>query len=346
MDITLKELTVKLSETMSISGYEAKYFAEIHDIIAPYFDEYKTDNAHNHLFIKRCGKKNPPKLLISTHFDEIGMIVKEIKDDGFLSVINLGGIDTRIMPASEVIIYGAKTITGIVVSTPPHLQTPDDSKKLPKITEILIDTGYPKDELETFVELGTPVGFKPMSDELLNGKLVGKGFDNKSCCAIAIKAIAELDMSEVDFDIYVLLSAKEETSLLGAKVGAFGINPDVAIIMDVEFARTPDTSKLETCVMGEGATIAISTTTHRELTKLFTMFASNHKLKLQQIVSITRTGTDNDAIAYGLYGIPSIVISLPLKNMHTYSEIVSLDDMESFSELLSRCVKGGLLSCY
>ena len=346
MDITLKDLTVKLSETMSISGYEAKYFGEIHDLIRPYFDEYKTDNAHNHLFIKRCGKENARKLLISTHFDEIGMIVKEIKDGGFLKVVNIGGIDTRIMPASEVIIYGAKTITGIVVSTPPHLQKPSENNKLPKITDLLIDTGYPKDELEKFVELGTPVGFKPMSDELLNGKLVGKGFDDKSCCAIAIKAIAELDMSEVDWDIYVLLSAKEETSLLGAKVGTFSINPDAAIIMDVDFARTPDTSKIETCVMGSGAAIAISTTTDRKMTKSFINFAKEKELKLQQIVSITRTGTDNDAVAYGLYGVPSVVVSLPLKNMHTYSEIVSLDDMENFVTLLSEYIKGGLSSCF
>ena len=346
MDITLKDLTIKLSETMSVSGYEAKYYDEIHEIINPYFDEYRTDNAHNHLYIKKCGKDHARKLLISTHFDEIGMIVTEIKDSGFLKIINIGGLDTRIMPASEVIIYGKETITGIVVSTPPHLHTADENKKLPKVTDLLIDTGYPKEDIEKFVEMGTPVGFKPVSDELLNGKLTGKGFDDKSCCAIAIKAIAELDMTEVDWDIYVLLSAKEETSLLGAKVGAFNICPDAAVIIEVEFARTPDTSKVGTCVMGDGAAIAISTTTNRKMTKSFINFAKERELKLQQVICITQTGTDNDAIAYGLYGIPSVVVSLPLKNMHTYSEIVSIDDMENFVKLLSEYIKGGLSSCF
>jgi Cellulase M and related proteins len=346
MDINLKDLVVKLSETMSISGYEAKYYNAIHEIINPYFDEYQTDNAHNHIYVRKCGKENARKLLISTHFDEIGMIVTEIKDGGFLKVTAVGGIDTRIMPASEVIIYGKQTITGVVVSTPPHLQKPGENNKLPKVTDLLIDTGYPKEDIEKFVELGTPVGFKPLSDELLNGKLVGKGFDDKSCCAVAVKTVAELDMSEVDWDIYMVLSAKEETSLFGAKIAAFNVTPDAAIIMDVDFARTPDTSKVGTCVLGDGAAIAISTTTNRKMTKSMINFAKERELKLQQIVSITRTGTDNDAIAYGLYGIPSIVVSLPLKNMHTYSEILSLDDMEDFVKLLSEYIKGGLSSCF
>lgn len=342
MDISMKNLLQLLSETMSISGYEAKYYGKIHDMISPYFDEYQTDNAHNHVYIRRCGKSNAKKLLIDTHFDEIGMIVTEIKDGGFLKVINIGGIDTRIMSAGEVIIYGKETITGIVVSTPPHLQSANDNKKLPKITDLLIDTGYPKEEIENIVEIGTPVGFKPMFDELLNGKLIGKGFDNKSCCAVAIKTVAELDITELDWDIYLLLSAKEETSSLGAATANFGINPDFAIIIDVNFAYTPDTSKQETCKMGGGAAVSISTTTDRYLTKSLIEFAKNKEYKLQTIVEITNTGTNNNVIAYGLCGVPSIVISLPLKNMHTYSETVSVSDMKDFSVLLGDYVKGGL----
>lgn len=342
MEISMKNLLQLLSETMSISGYEAKYYDKIHDTISPYFDEYQTDNAHNHVYIRRCGKSNAKKLLIDTHFDEIGMIVTEIKDGGFLKVINIGGIDTRIMPASEVIIYGKETITGIVVSTPPHLQTTDDNKKLPKITDLLIDTGYTKEEIGKIVEIGTPIGFKSIFDELLNGKLIGKGFDNKSCCAVAIKTVADLDMTELNWDIYLLLSAKEETSSLGAATANFGINPDLAIIIDVNFAYTPDTSKQETCKMGEGAAVSISTTTDRYLTKALIELAKNKEYKLQKIVEITNTGTNNNAIAYGLCGVPSIVVSLPLKNMHTYSETVSVSDMEDFSVLLADYIKGGL----
>lgn len=346
VDINLKDLIIKLSETMSISGYESKYYNDIDKIIRLYFNEYKTDNVHNHVYIKRCGKENAPKLLIDTHFDEIGMIVTEIKDDGFLKVMNIGGIDTRIMPASEVVIYGKEIITGIVASIPPHLQKVGDNKKLLKITDLLIDTGYPKEDIENIVEIGTPVGFKPMSDELINGKLVGKGFDNKSCCAIALYTIANLDMSDIGWDIYVLLSSKEETSSLGAKIATFNIEPDAAIIIDVNFAYTPDTSKHETCKMGEGPCISISTTTDRKMTDTVIDFAKEKKLKLQQIVEITNTGTNNNSIAYGLYGVPSIVISLPLKNMHTYSETISLSDAEIFVSLLTEFIKGGLESCF
>jgi endoglucanase len=345
MALDLKVLITLFSETMTISGSETLSEA-IHAKCMEVFDGYVTDSVHNHLFIKRCGKPNAPKLLIDTHFDEIGMIVTEIKDGGFLKVLNIGGLDTRIMSASEVVIYGGKTIKGIVVSTPPHLQKPDENKKLPAVTDLLIDTGYTKDELAEFVKIGTRVGFKPMSDTLLNDKLVGKGFDNKACCAIAVYAVEMLKDASLDWDIYALFSAKEETSSLGARVGTYKIDPDAAIIIDVNHATTPDSSKHETCKLGSGAAISISATTDRKLTKSIIDFAKEKKYDHTVIVEATNTGTNNNVIAYGNCGIPTAVVSLPLKNMHTYSEICSLSDAEKLAVLLAEYIKGGLTPWY
>ena len=159
--MNLEKLTVSLCSLMSISGHESENREKLIELIGEYFDEYKTDAVGNHIFIKKAAKKNAPTLLIDTHFDEIGMIVSEILDGGFLKIASIGGLDPAIMQASEVVIYADETIHGIVASTPPHLRNRDDERKLTPIDELLIDTGYPKDELEKIVHLGTPVGFMP-----------------------------------------------------------------------------------------------------------------------------------------------------------------------------------------
>jgi len=340
MELNLKELIVKISGIMSISGYEFRGVEELDGLVGEDFNGYKTTNARNHIYIKRCGKPDAKRLLIDTHFDEIGMIVTDIKDGGFLSVTNIGGIDTRIMPASEVVIYGKEIIPGTVVSTPPHLQVSGEEKKLPAANELLIDTGYTKDEIREIVEIGTPIGFKPMYGELLNGQIIGKGFDDKACAAIALYAVATLE--EFDWDIYVLLSSKEETSMLGAKTGAYLIDPDAAIVVDVTHAYMPDSPKHETCKMGDGPCVSISITTNRSLTDCMINFAKEKEIPLQTVVEIASTGTNNNAIAYGRQGIPSVVISLPLKNMHTASEVFSMTDAETLAKLLSEFIKGGL----
>lgn len=342
----LKDLIIKIAGIMSISGYEFRGFEELDNVMydgligGGYFDEYKTNATRNHIYIKKCGKPNAKKLLIDAHFDEIGMIVSDIKDGGFLTVSGIGGIDMRIMWASEVVIYGKEIITGIVVSTPPHLQGIPDERKWHDIKDMLIDTGYPKEELSEIVEIGTPIGFKPMYGELMNGQIIGKGFDNKACAAIVLQAVSGLE--DFDWDTYVLLSSKEETSRLGAKTGVYLIDPDAAIVVDVNHAYTPDTPKHETCKMGEGPCISISITTNRSMTDFIINFAKDKEIPLQTVVEITDTGTNNTAITYGRQGIPSVVVSLPLKNMHTASEIFNITDAEALSKLLSEFIKGGL----
>ena len=159
------------------------------------------DPPQSHL-IRRGGKENAQKILVDSHFDEIGMIVTEIKEGGFLTVTSIGGLDTRILQASEVIIYGAgREIYGVVGSTPPHLQKPGESGKLREITELLIDTGYSKEELQKHVSIGTPVGFMPKYSELKNGFIAGKGFDDKACGAIAALALAQTPADELWGDV-------------------------------------------------------------------------------------------------------------------------------------------------
>lgn len=282
-------------------------------------------------------------MLIDAHLDEIGMMVTEIKEGGFIRVTNLGGIDTRILLAGEVIIYGSEPVYGIVCVTPPHLQKPGENTKLPPVVELFIDTGFTPDILAAKgVTLGTAVGFKPVNTELLNGLIAGKGFDDKSCIAAAAGAVRLLDGEDTGWDIYLLCACKEETSSLGCKTGAFDINPDCAIVLDVNLAFVPDTVRYKTVKLGDGPSVSISAVTDRSLTNAIIKYAKENELRYQTVVEATDTGTDANSIPFVRDGIPTAVIGIPLKNMHTYSEVISLDDVNDTAKLLAGFIKGGL----
>ena len=331
----LKKLITELSGLMSITGYEDCGAEKIKEIADKFFDEYSCDNLRNQMLVKRCGREGAPKILVDAHLDEIGMYVTEIKDGGFLKVVNVGGLDTRIMQASDVIVYGRKTLNAVVASIPPHLTSSEDREKLKSVDELLIDTGYPKEELEELVQIGTPVGFLPRYTELLNSQIAGKGFDDKACAACIIKAVAETPRDELAGDVYVLLSAHEETDRLGGVVcGAYSVDPDYAMVVDVNLGKTPDTKARETVDMGGGPALTLSAVTDRVLTKMTVELCKEKEIKYQRIVSATSTGTNATALSLVRGGVPVVDVGLPLKSMHTYNEILSLEDAEELVKLV------------
>ena len=176
-EIELKELVVGLSGLMSVSGRETFEQKKLLSLVGGFFDEQYADDVGNQVFVRYSGRAGAPKILIDTHFDEVGMYVDEIKEGGFLSFVNIGGLDTRILGAAEVIIYGDRQIYGVIASTPPHLQKPKDAEK-PGGLRFLIDTGYTKEELESFVRVGTPVGL-PKYTDLVGGSIAGKALTTR-----------------------------------------------------------------------------------------------------------------------------------------------------------------------
>lgn len=341
----LKNMLVSLSNLMGIPGYETYDSEKLKALISPHFDEYLGDAVGNHIFIKYCGKENAPKMLIDTHYDEIGMIVNGIYDGGFLSVVSTGGMDRRTLPAGEVTIFGKnrEKIYGVFVSTPPHLATGDRSK-VPAMDELRIDTGYDKDVLEKKIDIGAPVTMLDKGGELLGGYVSGKSFDNRSSVAAAVAALADLNKTELEFDVYLAVSAKEETGMNGAKMAAFRIRPDIALVVDVNIANTPDTQKDKTVRCGEGAAVSVSAVTDRRLTKKIINLASEKSIRHQTIVEATGTGTNADALTLIAEGIPVTVMGAPLKGMHTPTEVLMMSDLECLRDLISAAVSSSDLA--
>ena len=333
----LKELIVGLSSLMSISGYERYDRNRLLELISPYFDENYLDNVGNQVFVKKCGKENAPKIMVDAHFDEIGMYVSDICEGGFLRVVNVGGIDTGILQASDVIIYGKEEkLFGVVASTPPHLSA-GEKPELKKFDELLIDTCYTKEELEQKIRIGTPVGFSSKYTDLLGEKIMGKGFDDKACAACAVYAVANAERKELAGDVYVMLSCCEEVT--GAVVpGAYALNPDYAMVIDVNLGRVPGTKNEDTVEMGKGPSITLSAVTDRKLTSMLCELADKHSIPYQISVAPSSTGTNAVGVQLAREGIPVVDVGLPLVSMHTYNEIISLEDAKTLSDLVVRFI--------
>ena len=318
--MTLKELIVSVAGIMSVSGNERKNREALQKLIGGAFDEYRTDALGNHLFIKRCGRPNAPKILVDTHFDEIGMMVTDIKEGGFVTVTNIGGVDTRILPASEVIIYGKEPVYGVFAAKAPHLSTAADMEKLTPLPEMVIDTGYPKEELEELCPIGTPVGFKPIY----------------ACAVFGIDAVQKKDLAG---DVYFLFSAYEETGMTGARVAGFGIRPDYALVLDVTHASVPEAKDRYLPEFGSGVAVAASPITNRKLTRTVTELCRVGNIPFTVDACPGSTGTNANILGMAADGIPTALCSLPLKSMHTSCEVLSLEDARALSRVVSLFIK-------
>lgn len=336
--MNLKETILSLCNLMSVSGNEKIATGELDALIGGLFDEHTVDPMGNHLFIKRCGREGAPKILLDAHFDEIGMMVTGIRDGGFVTVTNIGGVDTRILQAGEVVIYGKEPVYGVVASTPPHFRKPDDSDKLQPLDQLLIDTGYTKEALEELVPLGTPVGFKPVYGELMNERIYGKAFDDKACGACIACGIDKVNADELAGDVYFLFSASEEVGCRGAGVAGYGIQPDYAMIIDVTHAAVPEAKERPLSPFDSGVVIDLAAATDRKLTRMVRELCDAGEIPYTVQACPGSTGTNANVMGLCADGIPTVLCSLPLKSMHSAAEVLSMTDAQAVTDLVAAFV--------
>jgi len=350
LNIDTKQLLTELCKIPTVSGFEARCAEALDALALPYFDEVRHTPVGNHIYIKRCGKPGAKKVLLDAHFDEIGFIVSGVEpakkdggDDltGYLRFVPIGGVDRRLLSSAEVTIWGKKPIPGVITSTPPHLQKSGEGDRLPDYDKLFIETGYTVKELRELAPVGTPITFAPRVVELKNGRIASKALDDKACVAAIIEAAAMLEPGKFDCDIYAVFSAMEETGGAGAVTATFGVQPDLAIALDVCFARGPDTPRQKAAAMGEGPAISISLATDRALTQRIIKFAASKNLKLQKLIEARRTGTNGDAIHLTREGVPVAVISIPIRYMHSCTEVINPSDVRTTAQLVATFIREG-----
>ena len=332
----LKNDIERLANVPSVSGFEYRATESIREIYGKDFDEVLADAVGNHLLIKRCGRENAAKIMIDTHFDEIGLLVTDIVDGGFLRITNIGGIDPAIMQAADVTVYGKEVLRGVIVSTPPHLRG-EKSEELEAINDLLVDIGqgYSKEELCELVPIGTPIGFAPLYREFGEDFMAGKSFDDKACGAIAARAVIDTQKEDLAGDVYLCFSAREEVANFGGAYNVcFATHPDYAMVIDVNLGAAPDTPKRETVELRGGISVDYSAATDRALTKATEEICKEKEIPYSLCAAPSSTGTNATAVNLTGKGIPVVDIGLPLRNMHTYNEVLCLEDCVSLARLV------------
>ncbi len=332
------ELIRQLCTPQGVSGNESDIGSVCEKLLGSY-GTVKRDALGNVLC--EVGEHDDSKktLLLNAHIDEIGMIVNYITEDGFLRVSKCGGIDARVLPASQVTIYGKETLKGVMTSVPPHLQKEHD--KTAPIDELYVDTGLSGEKAKELISLGDRVLIE--NEPAHMGELVtSKALDDRVCAAAVISAVERIAEKQSAYNIKVLFSVCEEVGGQGAKTGAFTADADLALVFDVSFGRVHGETEGEVGEIGKGTMIGISPVLSRRLSNCLCETAEAEKLSWQPEVMGGRTGTDADAIAVAKGGVPACTVSIPIKYMHTPVEAVKLSDVEQTAALAAAFCERGL----
>lgn len=332
------KLLCELDGEAGASGYEMPVSAVAEEKLMAYGDTQKDFFGNVYC---RVGdfSQDMQTLMLDAHIDEIGLVVTFITDDGFLKVSNLGGIDRRLLLAQQVTVCGKQRVKGIVTSVPPHLEK--EHSKVPAIDEISVDIGMTKAEAETIVSIGDSIVFENMPLKLMNNVITGKALDDRSGIAAVLCALDMLKGKKTKYNVAVLFSAQEETGERGAKIGAYKIMPDLAIAVDVSFAKSHDESEEKCGVMGKGAMIGIAPSLSCEMSEALFAAAKNQNIPYQIEVMNGLTGTNADAVCVTGGGVKTATVSIPLKYMHTPVEACDLRDIENTARLLAEFVENG-----
>ncbi len=329
----------KLCTAVGVAGEEDAACAVAAGMLREYAGDVMMDQNHNVIARIRKALPGQPEILLDAHIDEIGMLVTHLEEDGFVRVTNDGGIDKRLLAGQEVLLHGTRTISGIVAVQPPHLTTPEDREKLPDVTDILIDTGFPKEELSQIIAPGDSVTIRSRFTRMMNRQVNSKALDDRSCAAAILYALELTKGEELPCGVSVVFSAQEEIGGHGAATAAFALRPDQALVSDVSFAWTPDADRNECGLLGKGAMIGVAPILDKEMTAALRSMAASRGIPHQLEVMGGRTGTNADAIFRSCGGVRTALISLPQKYMHTPVEIVSTEDIASVGRLMAEYLR-------
>ncbi len=287
-------------------------------------------------------KGGSPRLMLAGHADEIAMAVNYVTEEGFIYVRKMGGVDAAITKAQRVIIHTPKgAIKGVVGNVAPHLMKEEKDPKPPKIHDVFIDIGARnRKEAQELVQVGNPVTLVDEFDTLRNDLVVARAFDNRIGTFAVIEALRLLRerKTKLQAEVCAVSNVQEEVGLLGARQIAYSLKPDVALVVDVTHATDyPTINKLQhgDVKIGAGPTLTHGGCNHPEVVSRLETIARARKIPIQHEAMSSTSGTDTDAIFWTRGGIPSALISLPNRYMHSPVELVSLTDLEKIPELLA-----------
>jgi len=332
------EFLKRLLTTPTPSGYESAGQKVWCDYARQFADEVRTDSYGNAVAVLNPG--GDPRIMFDGHIDELGLIVKHIDDKGFIYVQKIGGVDAALVRGKRVSIHTRKGIVrGVAGATAIHLQERNKDPKVPKMHEIFIDIGA-KDgkDARRRVSVGDPMTFVDDFELLANRVAVARAFDNRVGAWAAIEVLRLAAEGKPQCAIFACSSVQEELGLLGAKMTVVNVPPHAAIAVDVSHATdTPgiDVKEFGEIFLGKGPTISLGRENHPVVVELLRKAARKKKINLQIETFSLIGGTDALAIFSKLGGVPSAIVGVPNRYMHTTVETIDLRDLQNTADMLA-----------
>ncbi len=280
-------------------------------------------------------------IMLDAHIDQVGFIVTNVDDNGFLTVTSAGGIDLRSLPSRAVTVHGKEKITAVFCSTPPHLASGET--EYDDISKIKLDTAL-GEKAKDIVSIGDYVTFKGECFSLQNGLVCGRSFDDRAGVACLLEVARRLQGKTLPVSVAFSFSSGEELGLRDVRPAAFQIDPQEAIAIDVTFGDCPDVSPEKTCTLGKGGMVGLSPILNKAVSKKLINLAKENNIPYGIEVMGSKTGTNADMISISRSGVKTATLSIPLRNMHSDVEVLNISDLIAVCDLLEKYIlSGGVL---
>ena len=329
----LEQHLIDLSDAAGPSGFEGPVREILKDAWQGLADTIETDVVGNLVALRRGGGSEPRRrAMVTAHMDEIGLMVDRI-DGAFLRVISLWGVDRRTLLNQPVIVHGERPLPGLIGSRPPHVLPQSERGKFQAIPDLVVDTGLPERELRKLVPIGSPVSIDQHAIRLNSGLVTGKALDNRASTAALTAILEGLSQRPTEWDVEVTATVQEENNHTGIITSAWRTRPDLALVIDTTWAVGVGVSEDRGYKMGDGPLLAIGPNAHPKLFELVREAAERHEIPLGVEPMTGRSGTDGWFTQISREGIPTAILSIPIRSMHTPAEIVALKDIERAARL-------------
>ncbi len=332
----------KLVETPSPTGAETAVADLVRMRLSATADEIETD-VMGSVHAVLSGSGSGPSVMLAAHMDEIGLMVTYISDEGFLSVAAVGGVDAAILPGMRVDVHTKEgTLRGVVGRKPIHLIKAEERKSVTPLDKLVIDLGLPASRVKRIVRIGDEITFGVGFERFGDGMAVSRAFDDKCGVWVACRVMEKIAAAgRAAGDFIAAATVQEEIGTRGAQTSAYGVNPDVALAFDVTHATDYpgiDKSVYGAIACGGGPVIARGPNINPVVFDRLVAAAEAEGIAYQIEAEPSVTGTDARAIQVARGGIPCGLVSVPLRYMHTPTEVVALSDLDGAVKLITRFV--------
>jgi endoglucanase len=333
-----REFLDDLLATASPSGYEVPGQRVWVEYVESFADDVQVDEYGNAVAVHEGAAGVDASIAFAGHGDEIGFIVREVSDDGFLSIGRVGGSDKTVTQGQHVTVHtDGGPVEGVVGQTAIHLRDRDDDSA-PDIAEQYVDIGVEDGEdAGELVEVGDPITFAQRVRELEDGRLTARGMDNRVGIWAAAEGLRRAVEAGADATVYAVSTVQEEVGLRGAEMVGFDLDPDAVVACDVTHATdSPGVpgKKSTNVELGEGPVVARGSANHAALVAAVREVADDEGIDVQLQATGSRTGTDADAFYTARGGTPALNLGLPNRYMHTPVEVIDAADLDAMADLL------------